>query len=488
MPFEKISASQFADQLRTAIAARNNTYDMYTGPVPDLSISPHSRVYELQNDRVRKLSLIMSLANEAEFEDGWEVDLEGIVFNENMTRGGGSFATATVTFSRSSAPSSDIRVQRGYPVASAADESTGQTLIFVTTEEAVMYAAGGATSYFNSVTNRFELQVPVVATVEGEFGRVGARRINRPMRPLAGFDTIVNAAEATGGRDPETNAELIERYLLAILGTELATSTGVQRAAGEPDYPDVDDSLVVRGANPLLTREDDDAGAVDTYIIGALTTTAIENLYYSGPGQLIAISFPPLSEVLSVTDLDTGVVYIEGTDYEVVFDTDGYARSTRGQDGIQFLSTAVSGPAGGLPNVGLSVAVEYTYNNLIRSLQSGFEQDDTEVHGRDLLFKEGTQLDIALEAGLRQRSGFSYTTVRDAVKTALGEYINGLGLGDDIEESDLQSVVRAISGVDNFIITRLTLTTVATGTGDFIVGDNAYPRIDAGTDLIITSL
>ena len=475
MAIEKITAAQFRDQLRVGITSRTDTHDVGFGPIRDIVIDPVASVLEQQNDRIRSVSLLLSLIDPDNLS---EDDVDGIVFNEGLRRIEGSRAVTTLTFSTPQIDPAgvDLVIQRGFPVATTPDTNTGETVTFVTTEAATLPVAQRA-SFFNIQTQQYEISVPAQATVDGSVGRVGIGRIRRPLRPLVGFDAVSNPAATDSGLDRETNAELIDRYLLAILGRDLSTPQGVEFYTRN-EFPEVQDVLVVFGNNPLLTRADTDAGAVDAYIIGDALVARTENLEFLGTNQLIQISFPPLQVVTSVTA--GGVTFVEGTDYNVVFDTSGNAGSTRAIEGITFLSTATN-----LPTVGDVVTIAYTQNNLISVLQSTSEQRNVLVLGRDLLYKEGIQVNIILEAQLRVATGFSTVTVPNAVSTAVLNFINGLGLGDDVEASDIQGVVRRISGVDNFIITRLVRDAAATGTSDVSIASNEYPRI-AVADLILT--
>lgn len=470
MPIDKVTAAQFYTTMQQAILSRAGSLDTAFGPIPDACLRPQSIVLEQQNDRTRLLSLLLSLSNIDQLT-GIDSDIEGIVFNEGLTRIPGAQATAVLVFSRATAPGIDLVVQRGYPVGSQPDEASGATVIFVTTETQTMTALA-APSYFNLETQRYELSVPVIAVATGTTARVGANRINRPMRPLNGFDSVTNVVAATGGRDRETNTELVNRYLLAILGRQTGTATGIEFAA-KTDFPDVEDLFIVYGNNPLLTRAATDAGAVDAWIQGEAVNQVAENLIFLGVGQVIPITFPPLVSVVSVTQPVPATTYIEGVDFEAVFDTSGVSRSPRSIDGIRFLPTATSV----LPALGGVVTVTYTFEGLVRALQSGFEQPDTLELGRDLLFRRGIETPIVHAAQVKVLAGFNTTTVLAAVQLAVFTFVNGLGLGDDVEASDIQGQVRAISGVDNYIITRNTLATVLAGTGDVAIADNAFATL-----------
>lgn len=480
MPIAKITTSQFASLIQTGMLSRDSSFDVSVGEIPDLTIVPQARVFERQHDDVRKVSLMLTLSAASEFEGPFEVDLEGIVFNEGLTRNAGAQATAVAVFTRSNPPATDIKVQRGYPIGTLPDEGTGTTITFVTTEERTMFVAQAA-SYYNFATQRYELSVPLVAVVEGIEGRVGAGRITRPLRPLVNFDSVTNPNAASGGRGRETNQELIDRYLIAIVGRGLATSTGIEKVAVD-DFPDITDLLVVSGTNALLTRAADTAGAVDAYLIGSSLIEVTETPVFVSAGQLIPISTPPLVEVLSVQNLATGTAYTENTDYEVVYDETGLAKSPRAVEGIRFLAT------GSLPGAGVPIGLTYSYNNLVRRLQAAFDTDDKRVFGRDLLFKEAIEVPVTITARLLVLSGFDYTTVASAARTAILDLINNQRLlDDDIERFDVSGVVAQISGVDNLVYTRFSRSSVPSGVSDIIIDANEYASLATG-DLFISPL
>jgi hypothetical protein len=218
---------------------------------------------------------------------------------------------------------------------------------------------------------------------------------------------------------------------------------------------------------------------VDAYVIGEQGLDVQENIEFFGIGTLLQLSSPPL---LAVSAVSSGAfTYIKDQDYEEVLDVTGNAGSVRGADGIQFLA---GGPTT-LPSIGDPVTITYTQNQLIRNLQVRFEQDDAFVFGRDLLFKGALQVNCAIEANLTVESGFNATDVQTAVENVVLDFINALELGADAERSDVQGVVRSISGVDNFVFTRFTRTTVPSGVSDIVIADNEFARLDAA-DLIVT--
>lgn len=471
MPLPRVTEEQFAAQIAAEINLRDNSADTTYGPIPDWSINPQARVLAQQSETSRVLSLQQSMDPTA-FAEGSE-DLNAMLFNEGIVPPDGSPTTATLTFFRNTAPTADLVIQRGFPVATTPDTASGASLTFVVAEARTLPVAS-ASSYYNLERNRYEITVVATCATPGVSGRVGPNRIRRPLRPMS-FDGVSNLAASTGGTDPMTNVEKVALYRVAIRGRQTGTPNGIVRAV-LADFPGVRDVYPVYGNNPLLTRANDQAGAVDAYVITNTATQTVENITFYGLGQLMVPTTQPVVQILSVVSGANN--YVEGVDYEVVLSAlDGSVESTTG---IRFIASTGSLA---LPTVGSAVTVTYTYDDTIRLLQAQFDEPDNLEIGRSLLFRMGIDVPFVLTANIKVASNFSQTTVIAAVRTALLNFFNvTLGLGDTVEVSDIQAVVRAVSGVDNFIITRLTPSTELVGTTDVPLEGNEYPTL-ASADL-----
>jgi len=467
MPVGKITADQFVTRLNKGISDRNSSHDTEIGPIPDIITNPSAQVFEKQNDSIVKVYKLITLNEFEQFED---VDVENFVYNEAMIRNQGGRSSGTVTFSRATAPSVDVTVQRGYPIASLPDEETGATVVFVTTEEKIMYAASAA-SYYNLETGRYELEVAIQCTVTGSAGEVGVDKIKRPLRPLSDFDSVTNRNRTSTATEIETNQQLIDRYKVSILGTQLAVRSGLQLSI-ETTYPDAGSVLVVNPDDPIVTRTGIGGNAVDVFINGSQSTTRTETYEFIAKEQLIILQSQPAISIIDVPG------YIYGTDYVFVKDTSGVSNSTRAQDGIKF------GAGGASPAVGASFSIKYEQNILIENIQNSFLDPDDDVGGQDPLVRLADQVDITISAILTVMPGFSSATVKSAAKDAIIAYVNALGLDNDVEKSDVDAQVRQITGVDNFVFTVFDRVG-GTGNADISIAKNEFARIAAG-DLIIS--
>lgn len=462
MPVPKITAEQFATQLNDSIQNRNQAHDTEIGPIPDIVVEPEALILERQNDRIRTISRLILLDDQEDFEDA---DVENFVYNEFLIRNEGGRSSTTVIFSRATAPQIDIPVQKNFPIATDPDESTGETVVFVTTEAKTLPVASAA-SYFNLETQRYELEVAVQATIGGRDGEVGPGKINRPLRPLSGFDKVENRSRSSVVSDRETNSELLERYKIAIVGSNIAAQNGL-RLFIKSRFQDAGDVRVINAGDPLITRDSEDSGAIDVFITGAQDVTRSDTQEFLGIGQLIPLNYQPVRSIVNIPG------YILDTDYEFVKDTSGLSNSIRASDGIRFLA------GGTVPTIGDSINIDYQQDILIANIQSALEDADYNVGGQDPLVRSGEQLDITLTATLVVLPGFSFSTIQGTVTTAIVDFVNSLGLGDAVEKSDIQAVVRGISGVDNFIFSILDVVG-ETGNDDVSVEKNQFARIETG--------
>lgn len=478
MTVERKTAAEWEEGIRAAILEYTREYDTAYGPVVDLVLKVGKALEELNNERLRPVSLLAALENSDEFS---ESDLDAVARNEDIERPEGSPPSTTLTFTRASDFGSENGViSRGTPVGSSVDDSTGQPITYVTSESRdKTYAVKEYDQAYGTFV--WKVRVPAISTSVGSASRVGANRVNRPLRPLTGYDSVTNETDASNGSDRYTNDELIDLLRLAVSARQLAVAQGVEfylRGA----FSDIEDAYQVGGTDQGLneSRANDDAGAVDIFIKGEDLLTATENFTFWGVGQLLEISTPPLVDIVSVES--GGTVYEEDVDFEAVFDDTGYSGSTRAHDGIRFIA------GGAAPTAGATVTVTFTYNNLVRAAQADLDDPLNEVDGRDELVRQGEAVDIYISATLTPRPRFNPSTIKTAAENLILNLINveyGLKT-NDVELSDIQGAVRRLSGVDNFVLTRLSSSASDATVNDPIeLETRQYPRLLAA-NMVIT--
>lgn len=465
MTISRISANEFAQFIIDGIASRDPSLDTRIGPIRDLQIDPIASILENQNDRVSYLSTLQSMRYADKVVPD---DLDDLVFNEAIVRWTGSRAVTTVTFSRPQPPTVDIVIPVNFPVATNADPETGVSVVFRTIETKTMFSSAPM-AYFNADTSRYEIDVAVASVVQGEENNVGAYTIRVFRRPLPGFDDVFNRDATTSGRGVETNLELADRYKLHVSGAKPSTPNGIERSVLD-NFPQIQDVYVVYGNDANLTREQYDTGAIDVWYLGDSPAIRRYVVNYPGVDTLIPLDRQPLMSVVSVVD-SFGTSYVQDTDFEVVTGEGEWSYSVRGTDGIRFLSTATTLP----PDLLTPLTIDYRYNALCNILTAYFTQPEQYNIGQDRLYRWAQPVQIQIEASLKVRAG-NPTDVEAAVRSAVMDYINGLHLGEAVEEFDIDSVVSRVLGVDNWTYTTLSRVG-GTGVADLSIDPNEYARI-----------
>jgi len=463
MALDRITASEYGDIIATGINDRDATLDTRIGTIRDIFIDPVAEVLEQQNNRIVYLSNLTSL----KFVDNVVADdLDNILYNEGLVRWQGSKAVTTVTFARKQAPTADIVIPSNLPLNTTVDPATGVSVIFRTIESRTMSAAAAA-SYYNADTEKYEIDVAVSSVVVGTQVSVGAYTISVMRRQVPGIDEIYNKQATTSGRSTETNQEAADRYLLHVEGSQLGTPAGIKRSILDT-FSGVSDAYVVYGNDSFLTREQDDAGAVDIWVMGSTPATKTEITTYPGIETLMPVERNPLVEVLAVSS--GGVPYTEGTDYEVVTGEGFYSYSNRGADGIKFITGGTS------PTVDAPVTVEYTYNSLIDLLVSYYTQPEYYSVGMDKMYRWAQEEPVTIEANLKVKSG-DPSSVSAAVRNAVTSYINSLLLGDNLERFDVDAEVAKVRGVDNWVYEIFDVVG-GSGVDDIEIDPKNYARIE----------
>ncbi len=473
MTVNKITSPEFATQISEGVNDRNDQIDTNIGPVKDLFVDPFSDVLENQNDRVVYLNRLLSLNNATSLVPD---DVDDVVANEAMVRWSGSNAIATLTFYRSTVPTVDLTVPVNFPLSTIADPVTGNIVTFRTVETKTMYAAS-ASAYYNADNERYELDVVASSITAGIAAQVGINTITGFLRPISGFEGVTNTAATSSGRPIETNSELTTRYFLQVAGSQVSTPAGLKRFLLD-NVSSVTDAYIVYGSDTYLTREQDDAGAVDIWFRGTTSAARTYVTYYRGAALTQVVDFQP---IISVTSVISGVTtYVEGTDYSVITGVGEYAYSSYGSDGIQWI------PGGSHPAIDAVVTITYTYNSLANTLVSFFNQDEYYSMGSDRLFRWSQPSNIAIEANLKVSSG-SPSQVQALVREAVYDYINNLSLGQNVEEFDIDTIVAQIYGVDNWTYNNLQLksdTPIANSVADLEIAPNEYAELEQA-DFII---
>jgi uncharacterized phage protein gp47/JayE len=462
---------QIINDLVAAIKGRDTTIETGFGPVKDIVIDPVSLVARELYLQIKRVFDVQFLKN-AELMTIEELDLLG----ESLLikRKGPRSATGSVFFLTSSKPVSNITVPAGVPLATTPVAASVGFQSFVTTRTAIFYAAS-ADAFFNPGSGFYEFEVPIQAITPGASGNSAAGTIRTLQRQIPTIASVLNKSATSGGRDSETNTEYSRRIRLALLGTDKGTSGGLRRFGLNDSR--VVDALVVQSGDPLLIREEQVAGAVDVYILGEEATVDQQPDVYTGLD--IAFRNEPLIFPSPVSQVSGSIVGVltEGVHYFIVRDAilDGSAEA---RNLLRWNRGAV-----GLPSLGESLTIEYTYDKLIQDLQILLGKPENDVLA-NILFRFSTRVDTQLSAKVKAVAEANLSELEDNIRSAITSFVNTRGLGEALVPSDLDLVIRSVPGVDYVFIPFTTLAKLGEqGSETIVIDKNEYASI---TDSAIT--
>lgn len=463
MTVRRIRVSEWRNRYRSALLERTTDFDIDNGFIPDVIIDPTSAVLDNQNETINYLYSLMTLDQSVNLDLD---DVEQFVSVNDIFANDGTRSTVELTFYRFSVPTQTLVIPRGTSV--AALNAGSSSIFFVTTRE-VNLPISNSSNYFNSTRERYEIKVPAISIERGPETQVASNSINTIIRTLKGFDGVINFTPSSPTVGADTVDSLIERFKLSVIGQDRSTPNGVSKYIRN-NFQTVSQTLSVYGKNN--PRANTEPGAVDQYIIGRIEQSSTDFITYTGESPLVLAAQP----VISVSEVRSGsVTYVEGVDYQVIFDESFNRGSIRAKTYIQFTGR------GAEPAEGDIVSVSYIYDTLTRNIQRTFETDATLIYpGRDLLIKQSDQVEIVLVADLFVFGGFDFETIRNAVEVALIDFFDSFTLGDPVELSDVQQVVRGVPGVDNFIINRISRIENASGQSDITLEFFEYARLSSG--------
>lgn len=442
-------ATIIGDAIDFITTARPNIATFTGSVIRDVVIESPAQEFATLNEELERTQKLQSVS----FPDNQtEEELEALAANYGLTRLGGKQATGTITFQirNFSGTSATVSIPAGTVVGTVGTDTLPQA-IFVTTE-ALIFQPSLAASYFNPTTGLYEQTADIVAGDVGTAGNVSAATITVLISAISGIDSVTNTVATTGGEDVESNEDLASRIQTKLAGNNIGTTTGIINLMRE--NANVTDAIVVTPNDSEMIR-DEFGGEVDVYILGANFAPTTDIFLYETTGsQEFVLFHQPAISVSSVTGIAGGTptTFIQGTDYNFVLDPSTLiGGSVRVEHKIQF------NIGGTNPDDATNITVNYTYNQLIETLQLELDQDDQNIVTSDILVKEATEATIDITADVTLFPGFTQADAIADIQTIVSTNIDNLGLGDSIDRSDVVEWIEQSESVDAVNLSTLIL-------------------------------
>ena len=194
--------------------------------------------------------------------------------NFGVLRRAGQQAQGEVTFYTTRRPTFTIQIPLGTVVVSGSVQ-------FVTSRAASIDFAQLA-SYYEPVTGRYRVNVPVRATSAGASGNVGTGQMRQVLTQIAGGLLVTNSAPMFGGSGTESNLSLIERAQNRLASVDSGTVQGYTQTAA--DVPGVTKANVIAAGDALMLRDLDEngvhrGGKVDVWVQGESNIATITDTF-----------------------------------------------------------------------------------------------------------------------------------------------------------------------------------------------------------------
>ncbi len=237
----------------------------FTGTSVPVSSSPYKQA----------LQASLYLSSTSSVQNIIDSAFDSYASNFGVTRRTGVAAGGEVLFYTTRRPTQSIVIPLGTVV-------TGGGFSYSTTRASGIYFDKLA-SFYDPVSGRFQVRVPVRATTTGSAGNVGTGQVRTLTSKLTGSVSVVNPAPMFGGKDEESNLDLSIRVQNALASVDSGTARGYLQTAA--DVPGVLQVQVVSAGDALMLRDFEDGvhrgGKVDIWVQGSNISTVTDNFAFS---------------------------------------------------------------------------------------------------------------------------------------------------------------------------------------------------------------
>jgi len=400
------------------------------------------------------------------------LDLDDVVANLSLVRKDAAKATGFVTFRRVSAPTAEIRIGNedgsGAIIVGTGRDADGAFITFETTST-VFFTLG---TQADPISGLYEVSAPIRALQPGTSGNRDAGDITDLLSAVGGVDSVTNKTAARGGKNEESNEELAARMISKILGFQPGIEEGLRTIALGQNG--VEDSAVVGPDDSEFQRSP--IGSVDLVVRGQAETAAIDQVTYQSPVQ-ITLESRPVTDITSVISTVgvTQSALTEGLQWQFSQDLVSEERlSAQSNDHLSWV-----GPTTGLPNAGADVIITYTYDQLIRSVQDIVDLDTKHYPAARVLVKRATAVTVDVAISVKRNSTIDSTSLRNNISTVLTDLINDIEIGGEVQQSELISAIKDVSGVRTVSVPFSTLARRgSSGASDIQLTKYEYATVD----------
>lgn len=195
------------------------------------------------------LKRALQLTRDEDVQAVIDQSFESLASNLGLYRLSGKFARGNVTFYTSKRPTQSIIIPLGTIV------SGGSVQLRVLSSTTIPLS--DAARYYDPVQGRYQVSVPVQATVVGSVGNIAAGQVRKVVSGVTGL-SVINTSAIFGGQDLESNSDLANRTQRAVSSVDAGTAAGYRKTVAAVSR--VQQVEVVSAGDDIMVRDTDGAG------------------------------------------------------------------------------------------------------------------------------------------------------------------------------------------------------------------------------------
>lgn len=453
------STEDIIESLKENISSQDSSLDVTKGPIYNFMCAPVAPVMSSEEQVAERLERLLSL-DMVNADDNTD-DINAFGNNFKVPRGGGSKEQHLQTFYLYSAPTSDIEIPTGTMVGT----ENGTYIYKVLSGKT--FKPANSTSYYNSTSGRYELNLMVEAIDYGDSYNLPKGRVNKLISTSVRVDGTISATTSlVTGTAEETDSEYLSKTEKRFTGLNSGTDSGIAYTLN--DYNGISDVYICKPGDDLFYRKVKRA-ALDVYINGSNTSCKVQTTTIEVETNKIKLEYSPAVRVESVLVNDKEV------DYSFAQDTSNeLGGSTSSEDYVVFNDTL---------EVGSYVSITYYINSDVVNCADTLSEKD--LYESDLLTRQSKTAYLNLEIIIKTNTS-NKTDAEEQALTALSGYPS-YTMGEVLNPSDIEPLMRI--SVPNVISVYVIKHNI--DGQPFEIGTVALPKhtiIDVTTNAVITIL
>lgn len=301
-----------------------------------VSVSVGSSLYKTALKRA------LQLTRDEDVQTVIDQAFESLASNLGLYRLSGKFSRGSVTFYTTKRPTQSINIPLGTVV------SGGSVQLRVLSSTTIPLS--DTARYYDPVQGRYQITVPVQATMVGSVGNIAAGQVRKVVSGVVGL-SVINTSAIFGGQDLESNSALADRTQRAVSSVDAGTAAGYRKTVAAVSR--VQQVEVVSAGDDLMIRDTDNTGVhrggkVDVWVRGeslskftdrfSLYGGVLKDVQFVVTGDPAELTFKIVGAGLSQTQPVTALIddvdrelglrnmstgeYFTLTDYEIIsYDT-----------------------------------------------------------------------------------------------------------------------------------------------------------------------